>query len=287
MPNGVIVNYDTVQNQFVHINGLEGQRPGISDPTQLKDHDRSLSAAYVKYSVDALRLERALEQDTNSSGALAELLDLADMRADYLSGYGKSLLQARYGDYDAHRKFLLNEAVPSGYGTDFTQGVQQYLNLFEMVDEAGDAGRALDELNGTELDSLRSLAGATSDGLGGAFAASLLSIYYDEGVARSAPGGGAKSEGVYAPPTKPESEKDVDSPGEFSLYPNPASRTLTLTGPAAGTVITVFDHQGRTVSILSATVHQTEIPLHDLPAGMYVVRFTFGDSLFTKRFVKQ
>jgi chitodextrinase len=66
---------------------------------------------------------------------------------------------------------------------------------------------------------------------------------------------------------------DVDSES-ISLYPNPASSTVTLTGVENGATVTVIDMNGRELYKLQTTNSQLTIDVSQLSQGAYFVRIT-------------
>jgi chitodextrinase len=66
---------------------------------------------------------------------------------------------------------------------------------------------------------------------------------------------------------------DVDSES-ISLYPNPASSTVTLTGVEGEATVTVVDMNGRELYKLQTTNYQLTIDVSQLSQGAYFVRIT-------------
>lgn len=71
------------------------------------------------------------------------------------------------------------------------------------------------------------------------------------------------------------------------LSPNPCKNFVTVTVPAKPGIITIIDADGK--SIFSSAIHTqtTTIPLSQLPAGLYVVRFNDGKNNSYKKLVVQ
>lgn len=71
------------------------------------------------------------------------------------------------------------------------------------------------------------------------------------------------------------------------LSPNPCKNFVTVTVPPKPGIITIIDADGR--SIFSSVIHAqtTTIPVSQLPAGLYVVRFNDGKNNSYKKLVVQ
>ncbi|NDK56080.1 M1 family aminopeptidase [Pontibacter fetidus] len=73
------------------------------------------------------------------------------------------------------------------------------------------------------------------------------------------------------------------------LYPNPVSaNTITIADlPFGATSAIVYDRVGRRVGTFQlSSQQQVVLPIHHLPAGLYVVHFTDGKQSYKARFVK-
>jgi hypothetical protein len=74
----------------------------------------------------------------------------------------------------------------------------------------------------------------------------------------------------------------------FSLAPNPASETVTLSGVDNVVVLYIVDAIGRTVYKQEGTgLQKIEIPVQSLPAGSYVVKGITKSGLAIGRFIKK
>lgn len=73
----------------------------------------------------------------------------------------------------------------------------------------------------------------------------------------------------------------------FSLLPNPAHTSITLSTESLSATATITDMSGRTVRRLSLSSSQTAIDIADLRSGMYVLHFSDEKSTGTVRFVKE
>lgn len=80
-------------------------------------------------------------------------------------------------------------------------------------------------------------------------------------------------------------------PGIITLYPNPAATSLhlELAGAGAPSVVRIADIRGHTLASydLAASATFLEIPVHTLPAGMYILRVESAGLQAATRFVKQ
>ena len=85
---------------------------------------------------------------------------------------------------------------------------------------------------------------------------------------------------------EPEGIAGAEGQASFTLAPNPArgSVTLTLTGmPAQGTTLTLYDAAGREVLRRTLSEQRTTIPTAELPAGVYTVTVTGPQGTGTRR----
>ncbi len=78
----------------------------------------------------------------------------------------------------------------------------------------------------------------------------------------------------------------LDAEVGIQLYPNPVKQTLTITGLSGTTQIRIWDMQGRLL-MEHLTEASEEIDVSDLPAGMYLVRFTHDAAVVNKKFLKK
>jgi serine protease AprX len=72
------------------------------------------------------------------------------------------------------------------------------------------------------------------------------------------------------------------------LYPNPVKNTLSFAVPNNGEVtnVAIFDILGKQVKGTSALVNNN-IDLSELAGGIYLARFTYNGTSFTKKFIKE
>lgn len=72
---------------------------------------------------------------------------------------------------------------------------------------------------------------------------------------------------------------------EIIIYPNPATNTLNLKGIPENTLASIYDSQGKLVSINQLKVNQIDIS--SLANGLYMVKFSNNLGLTLRRFVKK
>lgn len=79
--------------------------------------------------------------------------------------------------------------------------------------------------------------------------------------------------------------------GTLHVYPNPASDLLSIERPATATgrqlQVRIADLQGRALRQLDAFDEHSPLPLHDLPAGWYIISLIDGRQLWQARIVVQ
>lgn len=73
--------------------------------------------------------------------------------------------------------------------------------------------------------------------------------------------------------------------GTFSLYPNPATSSVTLDGLTTGSTINLMDAVGRMVGSFAANAERMEIPVSGLGKGMYLVQVMDSGSTGTARLI--
>jgi hypothetical protein len=61
----------------------------------------------------------------------------------------------------------------------------------------------------------------------------------------------------------------------LAAHPNPATDMLRCTAPA-GTALHLLDTHGRLVRSWTSTGSEQQLPVHDLPRGMYLLRGAQG-----------
>ena len=71
------------------------------------------------------------------------------------------------------------------------------------------------------------------------------------------------------------------------LSPNPGKNFVTVTAPAKLGMLTIIDADGRSIFSLAIHTQTTTIPVWQLPAGLYVVRFNDGKNSSYKKLVVQ
>jgi hypothetical protein len=145
--------------------------------------------------------------------------------------------------------------------------------------------RYLSDLNELELSQLRKVATNTSVGIGGAFAASFLSIYYDEYPSRMPIENKVKKASFESEESAPVTLKERTT--ESILFPNPATNQLLITNTEAGSLITIYDVQGRILHKQKASDTSTEVNVSQFELGVYLVQFTNSEGKgTTRRFLK-
>jgi photosystem II stability/assembly factor-like uncharacterized protein len=82
-----------------------------------------------------------------------------------------------------------------------------------------------------------------------------------------------------------ETENNSDE-STFSIYPNPAKETLSISSPIILKEVEIFDISGCLVRKILVKEKQATSDISDLPPGIYLLRGTSGSKYFVKRFVK-
>ncbi len=82
---------------------------------------------------------------------------------------------------------------------------------------------------------------------------------------------------------------DEETAGGITLYPNPASETITILTPESLTNrnIKIFSIAGQPVKSILINGSSSTINLDDIPSGLYFVKFNTNHGIVTKPFVKR
>jgi len=74
-----------------------------------------------------------------------------------------------------------------------------------------------------------------------------------------------------------------------SVYPNPASYSITVTHPQASarSLINVVTIDGRIIKTVKAKGSFTTISVEDISAGIYVVQLTMGSEIIQEKFIRK
>jgi hypothetical protein len=91
------------------------------------------------------------------------------------------------------------------------------------------------------------------------------------------------------PPGQEEARKGLGEMIDMSLYPNPASKTFTLSMPedAKETTVSLIDALGKERKNLAITAGENTISLEGIPAGLYHVKVKTTHGVATKTLVVQ
>lgn len=90
-----------------------------------------------------------------------------------------------------------------------------------------------------------------------------------------------------------KADKIADTPSVFTLFPNPSSEKVTVSfhqEKKSDVIIQLFDSAGKNInsvalSQVEAGQYQQEIPLKGLSKGVYIVKCTSGQKVFTQKLV--
>jgi len=84
-----------------------------------------------------------------------------------------------------------------------------------------------------------------------------------------------------------EATRNLGTPLELDIYPNPTSGKLTLSSNSVIQAITVLDVRGQVVDVLSSnTDFVTYLDLVQVPAGIYIIRVSSGSEVKTIKVIK-
>ncbi len=73
----------------------------------------------------------------------------------------------------------------------------------------------------------------------------------------------------------------------ISIYPNPATTVFTLKGINTPIVVDFYNVLGDLVKQVQATSDEQSIPIDMLPAGLYLLKFTYANKSFSYKLIKE
>ncbi len=82
---------------------------------------------------------------------------------------------------------------------------------------------------------------------------------------------------------------DEETAGNITIYPNPASETITILAPASLTNknIKIFSITGQMVETILINGSTNTINVNGIPSGLYFIKFITNHGMITKQFVKR
>lgn len=84
------------------------------------------------------------------------------------------------------------------------------------------------------------------------------------------------------------SVNDLSSSGQITLFPNPASGSVTISGLKNKEVIHIYDSMGKQLKRIECTVPQIIVPLQEFADGTYYFRIAAANGLIhTHKVIKQ
>jgi uncharacterized delta-60 repeat protein len=80
---------------------------------------------------------------------------------------------------------------------------------------------------------------------------------------------------------------EVADQTEISVYPNPATETIMVKSESRMRSVELLDALGRSVLLHSVNANQLQLDLSKIPDGIYLLRASDGERVFTKKVVKE
>jgi len=80
---------------------------------------------------------------------------------------------------------------------------------------------------------------------------------------------------------------EIMSTTDCYLWPQPAKEILHIEVPFTYGTLEIIDASGRTSVKQSLTGYRSEIPIVQLPSGIYFARIKYGNKVWLQRFIKQ
>ena len=82
--------------------------------------------------------------------------------------------------------------------------------------------------------------------------------------------------------------EDIVNNEKYLLYPNPTAYSLYLRSKSSAKIndVKIYNTEGKLVKVLSVNSSEAEINVSDLSSGLYVMTFSIGDTVITKKFIK-
>jgi len=82
------------------------------------------------------------------------------------------------------------------------------------------------------------------------------------------------------------SDRSVFQDEELLLYPNPFIDKITIEAQSDIKQVFVFDIQGRVLCELSSDQKNVELDMHTFPGGMYIIKVTTTEKVYSKKIIK-
>ena len=70
------------------------------------------------------------------------------------------------------------------------------------------------------------------------------------------------------------------------MYPNPAKDQLHITNTTPVLQVDIYNVEGERIHSEAPESEESVLNIGHLPAGIYIVRMTTGEQVFTRKFVK-
>lgn len=279
--DGFVGDYPSVENGYVRTLEVRDEISLESNPGEVRKLEIRLSELNTFLGTQILLLEKEIERDTNSVNSLAALVSLSNLRSGYLARMQTSLIESRYGDWEAHVSYVKTKAIPTDYGVDFEKSILVYRSLLDLLEGAGNAERSFHDFTNEELEQLKKSQQEGTVGIGNAFASSLLGIYADEFS-------GGKTSKDYKSLSAENELLDTRDELPAKVFPNPVGSIITVDGVLPGSDIVIVDVQGRMVETHNSKEGSATIEVGNLVRGIYFIRFVQPDgSQSTQRIIKK
>ena len=80
---------------------------------------------------------------------------------------------------------------------------------------------------------------------------------------------------------------EIGAESNLSVFPNPAVNQLTVTSEKTLNNVELLDALGRTVLTQTSNANRFQLDLSQIPSGIYLLRATDGERMFTQKVVKE
>jgi len=80
---------------------------------------------------------------------------------------------------------------------------------------------------------------------------------------------------------------EIGAESKLSVFPNPAVNQLTVTSEKTLNNVELLDALGRTVLTQTSNANRFQLDLSQIPSGIYLLRATDGERMFTQKVVKE
>lgn len=79
----------------------------------------------------------------------------------------------------------------------------------------------------------------------------------------------------------------VDSYSQLTIFPNPGTNVITLSGLKNGGMLEVMNSQGKILNRINVTAQSQTVTINNYPKGLYFIKYIFNQEATVQKFIKQ